>query len=51
MSGDLADLARRLSPGAVVADEGVIEGYRRTVRSPFPQAGRGPSSGQAPSRR
>jgi hypothetical protein len=29
MSGDLAHLARRLSPGAVVTDDGVIEGYRR----------------------
>ena len=29
MSGDLAHLARRLSPGAAVTDEGVIEGYRR----------------------
>ncbi len=39
MSGDLADLARRLSPGAVVTDEGVIEGYRRDCAATVP-AGR-----------
>ena len=39
MSGDLADLARRLSPGAVVTDEGVIEGYRRDRAATVP-AGR-----------
>jgi glycolate oxidase len=42
MSGDLAHLARRLSPGAVVTDEGRIEGYRRdraaTVPAGRPQA-------------
>src|SRR5271166_6930263 len=48
MSGDLAHLARRLSPGAVVTDEGVIEGYRRDRAPPFPQGGRGPSARQAP---
>ena len=41
MSGDLAHLARRLSPGAVVTDEGVIEGYRRDRAATVPQAGRG----------
>ncbi len=39
MSGDLAHLARRLSPGAVVTDEGVIEGYRRDRAATVP-AGR-----------
>jgi FAD binding domain len=39
MSGDLADLARRLCPGAVVTDEGVIEGYRRDRAATVP-AGR-----------
>ena len=39
MNGDLTDLARRLSPDAVVTDEGVIEGYRQDRAATVP-AGR-----------
>src|ERR1700685_4123449 len=39
MNGDLAELGRRLSAGAVVADDGVIEGYRRDRAATVP-AGR-----------
>src|SRR3984885_2935582 len=39
MSDDLPQLTRRLSPGAVVTDDGVIEGYRRDRAATVP-AGR-----------
>jgi FAD/FMN-containing dehydrogenase len=42
MSGDLTELTRRLSAGAVVTDDAVIEGYRRdqaaTVAAGQPRA-------------
>src|SRR6202522_45452 len=39
MNGDLAELARRLSAGAVVTDDGITEGYRRDRAATVP-AGR-----------
>jgi glycolate oxidase len=39
MSDDLLDLTRRLSPGAVVTDDGITEGYRRDRAATIP-AGR-----------
>src|ERR1700677_526660 len=39
MSGDLLQLTRRLSPGAVVTDDEITEGYRRDRAATVP-AGR-----------